>query len=99
MLDPAEYDDVIVTVAHPWGGIEASLAGWIQVGPGSRPLVTIIRAWGRDGSPVPLEEIPLQYRNTEESRRLQRLGLLPSPWGPPADEPPPRHGRNSDDDE
>jgi hypothetical protein len=89
MLDLAEYDDVIVTVAHPWGDVEAPLLSWIQVGPGSRPLVTISRARRRDGSPVPLEEIPLQYRNTAESRRLQRLGLLPAPWGPPADEPAP----------
>ena len=36
MLDPADYDDVIVTVAHPWGS----------------------SARRRDGSPVPLEEIP-----------------------------------------
>lgn len=89
MLDPADYDDVMVTVAHPSGDIEASLAAWIQVGPGSRPLVTISRARRGDGSPVPLDEIPLQFRNTVESRRLQRLGLLPTPWGPPADEPAP----------
>jgi hypothetical protein len=25
MLDPGDYDDVIVTVAHPWGDIEAPL--------------------------------------------------------------------------
>jgi hypothetical protein len=36
---------------------------------------------------VPLEEIPLQFRNTAESRRLQRLGLLPAPWGLPPEEP------------
>jgi hypothetical protein len=87
MLDPVDYDDVIVTVAHPFGDIETPLPHWIQIGPGPRPLVTISRARRRDGSPVPLEEIPLQYRNTAESRRLQRLGLLPAPWGPPADEP------------
>lgn len=73
-------------VAHPWGDIEAPLPTWIEIGPGLRPLVTISSARRRDGSPVPLEEIPLQYRNTAESRRLQRLGLLPAPWGPPADE-------------
>lgn len=39
--DPADYDDVIVTVAYPWGDIEAPLAAWIQVGPGSRSLLTI----------------------------------------------------------
>ena len=89
MLDPADYDDVIVTVAHPFGDVDAPLPHWIQIGPGPRPLVTISRARRRDGSPVALEEIPLQYRNTAESRGLQRLGLLPAPWGPPADEPSP----------
>jgi hypothetical protein len=87
MLDPANYDDVIVTVAHSWGDIEAPLPTWIETGPGPRSLVTISKARRRDGSPVPLEEIPLQYRNTAESRRLQRLGLLPAPWGPPPEEP------------
>ena len=86
MLDPEDYDDVIVTVAHPWGDIEASLRTWIQLGPGPRPLTTISKARRRDGTPVPLEEIPLQYRNTAEGRRLQRLGLLPAPWARPADE-------------
>jgi hypothetical protein len=86
MLMAAEYDDVIVTVAHPWGNIEAPLQTWIEIGPGPRPFVTISKARRRDGSPVPLEDIPLQYRNTAESRRLQRLGLLPAPWGPPPDE-------------
>ena len=89
MLDPADYDDVVVTIAHPWGDVEASLPTWIRVGPGPRPLVTISKARRRDGSPVPLGEIPLQYRNTAEGRRLQRLGRLPAPWGPPAGEPTP----------
>jgi hypothetical protein len=88
VLSPADFVDVIVTVAHSWGDIEVPLPVWIENGPGQRPLVTISKARRRDGSPVPLEEIPLQYRNTVESRRLQRLGLLASPWGLPADEPP-----------
>jgi hypothetical protein len=87
MLDRAGYDDVLVTVAHPWGDIEVPLPTWIATGPGPRPLMTIGKARRRDGSPVPLEEIPLEYRNTAESRRLQRLGLLPAPWGPPPPEP------------
>jgi hypothetical protein len=86
VLDPADYDDVIVTVAHPWADIDIPLRTWIDVGPGPRPLTAIGRARQRDGTPVPLEEIPLEYRNTRESRRLQRLGLLPAPWGPPPDE-------------
>lgn len=87
MLDPVGFGDVVVTVAHPWGDAETRLRAWIETGPGSRPLVTIIRARRSDGSPVPLEEIPLQYRSNRENRRLQRLGLLAVPWGPPPDEP------------
>jgi hypothetical protein len=62
------------------------LRQWIQAGPGPRPFVTITAARWRNGEPVSLEAIPLEYRNTAESRRQQRLGLLPAPWGPP----PPR---------
>lgn len=80
MLTPAEYDDVIVTVAHPWADIETTLARWIETGPGPRPFVTITAARRRNGDSIPLEAIPLQYRNNPESRRLQRLGRLPAPW-------------------
>jgi hypothetical protein len=47
----------------------------------------ISKARRRDGATVPLEEIPLQYHNTAESQRLQWLGVLPAPWGAPADGP------------
>jgi hypothetical protein len=50
--------------------------------------VTIIAARWRNGEPMSLDAVPLQYRNSEESRRLQRLGLLPAPWGPPPNEEP-----------
>lgn len=88
MLTPEDYDDVIVTVAHPAGNVDVALRQWIETGPGPRPFVTIIAARWRTGEPIPLEAVPLQYRNSEESRRLQRLGLLPAPWGPPPDEEP-----------
>lgn len=86
MLTPADYDDVIVTVAHPWADIDTPLRQWIEIGPGRRPLVAITAARRRNGEPVALEAIPMQYRNSQESRRLQRLGLLAAPWGPPPDE-------------
>jgi hypothetical protein len=88
MVTPDEYDDVIVTVAHPYADIETTLRYWIETGPGPRPFVTITAARRSNGDPVPLEAIPLEYHNSQESRRLQRLGLLPAPWGPPpTDEP------------
>lgn len=88
MLEPADYDDVIVTVAHPSGDVDTTLGQWIETGPGPRPFVTIVGARWRTGDSIPLEAIPLQYRNSPESRRLQRLGLLPAPWGPPPDDEP-----------
>jgi hypothetical protein len=88
MLTPADYDDIIVTVAHPWADIDTPLRTWIDTGPGPRPLVTITAARRRNGDPVPLETIPLEYRNSPESRRLQRLGLLRAPWGLPPDNEP-----------
>ena len=88
MVTPAEYDDIVVTVAHPQGDMETTLRCWIETGPGPRPFVTITAARRANGEPLPLEAIPLQYRNNLESRRLQRLGLLPAPWGTPPDHEP-----------
>ena len=96
MLTPADYDDVIVTVAHPFGDVDTTLRQWIETGPGPRPFVSIVAARRRTGDPIPLEDIPLQYRNSPESRRLQRLGLLPAPWGPPPDEEPRIFGQPAD---
>ena len=89
MIDRAEYDDVLVTVAHPFGDVTPTLTEWIRVGPGPRPFVRIVAAVRRStGEPVDLSEIPLEFHNSRESRRLQRLGQLPAPWGPPPDHEP-----------
>ena len=89
MIDPSEYDDILVTVAHPFGDVTPTLTEWIRLGPGPRPFVRIVDAKRRStGEPVPLDEIPLEYHNSRESRRLQRLGELPTPWGPPPDHEP-----------
>jgi hypothetical protein len=88
MITPAEYDDIFVTVAHPQADIETTLQQWTETGPGPRPFVTITAAHRRSGESVPLEAIPLEYHNSPESRRLQRLGLLRAPWGPPPDHEP-----------
>jgi hypothetical protein len=86
MIDPAEYDDIIVTVAHPFGDLEQTLNEWIAIGPGPRPLVEIVKARRKStNEPVDMAEIPLEYHNTPTSRRLQRSGQLPTPWGMPSD--------------
>ncbi|WP_328470141.1 hypothetical protein OHA21_03745 [Actinoplanes sp. NBC_00393] len=87
VLDPSEYDDVIVTVATSHGETTATLTEWIERGPGPRPFVHIVAAQRRGtGERIDLDEIPLEYHNSRESRRLQRLGQLPTPWGPPPPE-------------
>jgi hypothetical protein len=94
MLDPAEYSDVVVSVRHPWGDLEVPLIEWIRIGPGPRPYVSIGSARRvSTGATVMLDEIPAEYHNSPESRRLQRLGSLPTPWGPPLAEPKQRSGR------
>jgi hypothetical protein len=86
MIDPSEYDDIIVTVAHSWGNFEQTLSQWIAMGPGLRPMVEIVKARREStDETVDMSEIPLEYHNSRESRRLQRLGQLPTPWGPPPD--------------
>jgi hypothetical protein len=90
MIDPSEYDDIVVTVAHPWGNGYPTLTEWIATGPGRRRLVGIIAARRKStDEPVPMSEIPLEFHNSRESRRRQRLGELPAPWGPPPDHEPP----------
>jgi hypothetical protein len=89
VIEASEYDDVIVTVAHPYGDVTPSLSDWIRVGPGPRPFVRIVAAKRiSTGLPVDLSEIPIEYHNSPESRRLQRLGQLRAPWGPPPDHEP-----------
>jgi len=87
--DPAVQDshgasdpqDLLLTVQHPFGDLEVSLAEWIARGPGPRPLVRPVAVRSRStGESLPLTVIPLRYRNDEESRRLIAEGVLESPW-------------------
>src|ERR1700730_8572351 len=88
VLEEKEYtsmdiapEDILVTVAHPWGNIPATLAEWIERGPGPRPLVRALNPRMKaTGQPLPDEVIPLVYQNTSESRDLIRHGLLSNPW-------------------
>jgi hypothetical protein len=91
MIPEDEYDDIVVTAAHPWGDVDVPLSQWVVRAP-ARPLVSIVAARRYStGEPVDMTEIPLEYHNTRRSRRLQRLGQLPAPWGaPPDDSPPPQ---------
>ena len=76
-----EPSSIVVVIAHPYGDIEVSLAEWIAAGPGPRLFVRPIAAKDQvTGQALPLEVIPLQYRNDEESIRLIVEGQLVDPW-------------------
>jgi hypothetical protein len=38
VLTPGDYDDIIVTAAHPYADIETTPRQWIETGPGPRPF-------------------------------------------------------------
>ena len=77
-----EPSEIIVTIDHPFGTVEATLAEWIERGPGPRPLVRPVAARSAaTGEELPLTVIPLRYRNDAESRQLIAAGRLdPPPW-------------------
>lgn len=62
-IDP---DDILVTVAHPWGDIEVAYPDWVRIGPGPRPLVQITSARRRStGKPIPLAHIDDPWRRDD----------------------------------
>jgi hypothetical protein len=76
-----DLEDVLVTIDHPWGELEVELTEWIRKGPGARPLLELMRARSRStGEELPLDVVPLRYRNNDESRRLIASGELENPW-------------------
>jgi hypothetical protein len=81
MNEETSIDDVLVTIGHPFGDVEAPLSEWMAKGPGPRSLVRPVRARSRStGRPLPLTVIPLPYRNNGESRRAIREGRIGDPW-------------------
>jgi hypothetical protein len=74
-------DDIVVTIGHPHGDIDVPLAQWIAVGPGPRDMVRPVAARrASTGERLPLDAIPLQFRNNETSRAMIARGLLVDPW-------------------
>jgi len=74
-------EEILVTVVHPWGNINVTLAEWMERGPGPRVFVRAINPRMKaTGQPLPDEAIPLAYQNTPESRELIRSGFLSNPW-------------------
>lgn len=81
MVAPEDYDDVIVTVAHPMADVETTLRHWIETGPGPRPFVTVVAARWRNGDPIPLEAVPLQFRNSRKADGCSGWGCCPRRGG------------------
>jgi hypothetical protein len=79
--DKIDLEDVLVTIGHPFGDLEVPLTEWMARGPGVRPLLQPIAARSRRMSErLPLEVVPLEYRNDKTSRRLIAEGKIKSPW-------------------
>ena len=79
--DPLDTEDIMVTIAHPFGDLEVPLATWILTGPGPRVRVRPVSARRKStGEALPLSVIPLEYRNDDESRKLIASGELADPW-------------------
>ena len=75
------FDEVMVVISGNWGDIAMTLSEWIRKGPGIRFLRKPFRAWNlKTGREMLLSEIPLQYRNNEESRKKIESGEIPDPW-------------------
>lgn len=75
--DPSE---IVVIIEHPFGSVDVPLQTWMSSGPGLRSKVAVHRAKHIDGSPLPIEVVPLRYRNNLLSRMLIRLHILQDPW-------------------
>jgi hypothetical protein len=76
-----EHSRIVVLISHPFGNIEVPLEEWIATGPGPRLFVHPIAAKDKTTSQsLPLDVIPLQYRNNEESINLIVEGKLINRW-------------------
>ena len=74
LVDP---EDILIELDHPHGRVAVTLREWMDVGPGTRPLL-------RPTVVLPRSVIPFRYRNTRLTRALIRLGWLRDPWSDPS---------------
>ena len=76
-----KYSEIAVLIAHPAGNLEVLLDEWIKNGPGPRVFLRPISAKNRvSGQTLPLDVVPLEYRNNEESIVLIIDGKINDPW-------------------
>lgn len=80
-VTPPPIEEIEVLVAHPYADIWVPLAEWIRIGPGPRPFVHPVAArHARAGADLPMEVIPVRYRNDQETRELIERGVIENPW-------------------
>ena len=76
--EPERYD---VEIDHPHGRVRVPLPDWLKTGPGPRGLLTPCAVIDKvTGERIPVEKLPLGWRNTTVSRTLAKLGLVQFPW-------------------
>ncbi|MCP3927453.1 MAG: hypothetical protein GY714_33260 [Desulfobacterales bacterium] len=76
-----DHSDIIVTIDHPHGIIEATLYEWTKMGPGHMSLFKPIEAKNKKtGDKLSLKIIPFKYRNSPLSRFLVKWGIVTDPW-------------------
>jgi hypothetical protein len=76
-----DQSQISVIIGHPFGDIEVTLEEWIIRGPGPRLFLRPVSVKNKStGEPLPLEVIPIQYRNDRQSIEMIVSGQLSDPW-------------------
>jgi hypothetical protein len=77
-MDPSR---ISVIIGHPYSDMEVTLEEWINRGPGPRLFVRPVSARNKlTGEPLPLDVIPIQYRNDRQSIEMIVSGQISDPW-------------------
>jgi len=72
---------LIIIIDHPFGQIEVPLKEWIEEGPGPRIYLTPIKVKNKATNEIlPINAIPLRYRNNGLSRLLIKMNIIDNPW-------------------
>lgn len=76
-----DKNNLVVMISHPFGEIEIPLQEWMEQGPKKRKLLRPTKLKNKKTNKyLPLNQIPLKYRNTSISRFFIKIGVLENPW-------------------
>jgi hypothetical protein len=66
-------EEILVTIEHPFGDVEMTLAEWMAKGPGPHPLLRLTNPRMKaTGHPLPNDVISLAYQNTPPPLKNKR---------------------------